>query len=87
MEFEWDEAKDAANRVKHGVGFEAVARCDWSDYKAFVDNRWSYGESREVAYLRLDDRLHVCVFVLRDHRFRIISFRKANRREERRYGR
>ena len=87
MEFEWDEAKEVANRAKHDVGFDVVSQCDWSDYRKFADQRRDYGENREVAYVFLGSRLYVCVFVLREDRFRIISFRKANRREERRYGR
>lgn len=87
MEFEWDDGKEAAYRAKHGLGFDVVAKCDWSDYQKFADERRDYGENREEAYVYLGSRLHVCVFVLRERRFRITSFRKANRREERRYGR
>ena len=86
MEFEWDEGKSAANRAKHGIGFERVAECDWLNAIKKRDDRADYGETRIVAYLFLSDRLHTCVYTLRNQRYRIISFRKANRREERDHG-
>ena len=87
MEFEWDEGKSAANRAKHGVGFERVAECDWLNANRFRDERFAYGEPRALAYLYLGDRLYCCAYVLRNGKFRIMSFRKANRLEGRKYGR
>jgi uncharacterized protein len=86
MEFEWDEQKDAANRAKHGVGLEEAARMDWIVGTTVADGRFEYGEERFRRYAVLGGRLFVCVFTLRDGRFRIISLRKANSREAKRYG-
>ena len=87
MEFEWDEGKSAANRAKHGVGFERARQMDLDSAHKVADLRRDYGEHREVAYVRHEGRLFVCVYVLREGRYRIISLRKANSREERKYGR
>ena len=86
MDFEWDEAKDAANRAKHGIGLARAARLDWGRAIDVEDMRRDYGEVRTVSFARLDGRLHACTWTWRDGRKRIISLRKANRREVRRNG-
>jgi uncharacterized DUF497 family protein len=81
MDLEWDEAKDAENRRKHGLSLSDAARLDWSGGTIFEDKRQDYGESRWTLTAALDGRLHVCAFTLRGGRHRIISLRKANLRE------
>ena len=85
MEFEWDEGKDAANRAKHGVSLAEAARMDWTGISG-QDLRHDYGEERFLTYLLQGNRLYICIFALRNGSVRIISLRKANAREERRYG-
>ena len=87
MEFEWDEAKDAANRAKHGVGFDVARELRWEDALPEKDVRAEYGEDRFIIYAYRATRLYACVFTLRQDRIRIISLRKANKREERDCGR
>ena len=87
MEFEWDEAKNAANRAKHGVGFDVAPELHWEDAFPEKDIRADYGEDRFIIYAYRSERLYACVFTLRHGRIRIISLRKANKREERDYGR
>jgi uncharacterized DUF497 family protein len=86
MEFEWGEAKDAANRAKHGLSLADAVRLDWTSGIVVVDLRQAFGEVRLIRYAPLDGRLHVCVFTERNARLRIISLRKANQREIRDYG-
>lgn len=81
MEFEWDDGKDDANRAKHGLGLRDAMRLDWLRGRTVPDDRHDYGEARFVLYARMDGRLHVCIFTQRQGRRRIISLRKANRRE------
>jgi uncharacterized DUF497 family protein len=50
------------------------------------DGRFDYGETRHVAFGEVDDALHCLVFTFRGSDVRAISLRKANRRENRRYG-
>lgn len=85
MEFEWDEVKDAANRAKHGVSLGDVVYFEWQAAQEQPDFRFDYAELRIEAVAPLKGRLHVCIFTMRDGIHRIISLRKANPREERRY--
>lgn len=82
---EWDEAKRAENLAKHGIDFSAVHRFDWSLAIVNPDERFSYGEERFIAHGPVEGRLYVVVYTLRGASTRIISFRKANRREQAAY--
>ena len=87
MRFEWDEAKRAANIAKHGVDFAAVESFDFESALVMTDDRDDYGETREIALGHINARLHVLIFTWRNEVVRVISLRKANRREVRVYGR
>jgi uncharacterized DUF497 family protein len=86
MDLEWDAAKDAENRRKHGLPLAAAARLDWDAGAIEPDLRRDYGEPRWTLTATLDGRMHVCVFTLRNGRRRIISLGKANLRERRKHG-
>ena len=79
----WDPAKEALNREKHGLGFEAVRRFEWRGVLEIEDTRFDYGERRWRAIGKIDGRLHVLVYAVRDDTIRVISLRKANQREAR----
>jgi len=81
MLFDWDEAKAASNIVKHGIAFEAVHDFEFDGALIVDDDRRDYGELRKRAYGRIGDRLHVLVFTQRATRVRVISLRRASRRE------
>jgi len=83
--YEWDEAKREANRAKHGVDFSDAERLDWDTSISGPDLRFAYGEARFLVYGLIDERLHVLVFAHRGDADRIISLRKANRREQAAY--
>ena len=51
-----------------------------------ADNRFDYGETRQIAFGFINNRLFVCAYTDRDNERRIISLRKANSREVGRYG-
>ncbi len=72
-------------RGERGLPFELVADLDWDAAHTIEDQRRSYGETRYLAYAPMRGRLYVVCFCIRDDAFRIISFRKANRREEKFY--
>ena len=84
MEFEWDEAKRAANLDKHGVDFADAAGLDWAGARTLSHLRGDELRFRSFAYL--GTRLHVIIWTPRNGRKRIISFRKANRRERQAHG-
>jgi uncharacterized protein len=50
-----------------------------------LDNRHQYSEQRRRALGMLDGRLHALVFTETIDGIRVISFRKANQREVKRY--
>ena len=85
--FEWDSAKDAESQLKHGVGFEEAATAFRDLLSVTVpDPEHSRGASRYalvgVSYRR---RLVVVVHTERRDTIRIISARRATRRERRTY--
>lgn len=86
MRIDFDPDKDTANLEKHGVslafGAEVLTGPGRLD---ILDVRFDYDEERFVCYGQVADRVWVCVFTLRDGGHRIISVRKANDRETRRY--
>ena len=85
VEFEWDPNKAASNFRKHGVRFaEAVSVLE--DYAALSMPDADSLEERFVA-LGMDSlgRILVVVYAVRDARIRIISARKATRRERSQY--
>lgn len=82
MKIEYDPAKNARNIEKHGVSFEQVHRFDFNNALEQVDDRFEYGEKRINSLGYLDDRLYMLVYTEREGVARVISFRKANPREQ-----
>ena len=85
MEIEFDPAKSAKNARERGLPFDLVAALGWEKAFAFEDSRFEYGEERMIALTPMHGRLYVVCDQMRGQVRRIISFRKANRREERIY--
>jgi uncharacterized DUF497 family protein len=86
MHFEWDDEKSSANARKHGIDFADVAQVFSSPMLVDLDDREDYGEERWVGIGWLRDLLTVVVWTEpREDSIRIISARKANRYECRRY--
>ncbi len=85
MEYEWDPEKAAANLRKHGIAFEQVRAFEWSGALIRPDERYPYGEQRFYALGKVEERIFALIFVRRGGIVRVISFRKANDREKRRY--
>ena len=81
----YDPAKNAKNLAQGRPSFDAVARFDFSTAQMAVDDRKPYGEVRYVAYGLCDQRVHALVFTRTPDGIRVISFRKANKREVRQY--
>lgn len=89
MRFEWDDAKARFNATKHGVTFdEAITAFDDPYGLIAPDEKHSTaGERREWIIGESDHGILVIVFTKRERGrvFRIISARRASRRERRRY--
>ena len=85
--FEWDNNKAASNIRDHaGVTFEQAATA-FSDPFAveWLDKRQDYGEERRLTLGRIEWRLYAVAYTMRGEIVRLISARKANQREQRRY--
>ena len=83
VRFEWDEAKRKANIAKHGIDFLDVPEMFGSLMLVGTDSRKDYGETRNVGFGFIRGRLIAVAFTERTPNFiRIISARKANKREE-----
>jgi uncharacterized DUF497 family protein len=82
MDFEWDADKDTENQAKHGISFEE-AQCIFNGpILTKIDAREAYGEVREISMGMLSpDAVLVVVHTERGESTRLISARKANRRE------
>ena len=85
MSLEFDEAKNAKNVRDRGISFERFVDMDLDTAVSVEDIRSNYGERRIRIVGRIDGRLHVAVITLRGDKVRVISLRRANRREERAY--
>ncbi len=81
MQFDFDPAKDATNLSKHGLSLTDAAELSWDAALVWIDDRADYGEVRMVALAPIGDILFFVAFVDRDPVRRIISLRRANRRE------
>ena len=85
MIYEWDEAKRRANIEKHGVDFDLVWQFEWARAAIEKDGRRNYGEERFRATGPAGTDVFVVAFTHRSPAIRVISMRKANRREEEKY--
>ncbi len=87
MEFEWDKSKDAGNLSKHGVSFnEAKTVFEDTLYIIFDDPNHSYSEQRYIIIGEsVQQRILMVAFTERDSKTRLISARKATRKEREDY--
>ncbi len=79
--YSWDEAKRAANLVKHGVDFAAILLLDWTTAVIRADRRFDYGEVRLKALAPIGPRIHSVIYTIETRSVRIISLRRANPKE------
>ena len=82
MDYEFDPVKDESNLDKHGLSLADADGFEWDAAVVCEDARKQYAEPRFEAKGYIGDRLHVMVFCLRADVVRVISLRKANKREE-----
>lgn len=82
MEFEWDQTKSDGCFVDRGFDFGFAIRVFIDpDRVVETDNRFDYGEARYRVTGRIGGRLYVVVYTMRHETLRVISARRANRRE------
>ncbi|MBW6531788.1 BrnT family toxin [Sphingomonas sp. RRHST34] len=81
MEIEYDVAKDAANRAKHGIALGRAAEMEQT--VAIADPR--FDEPRYRLYGLIDGLPYCAAVTWREQRLRIISLRRARTKEYRRH--
>ncbi|MFH1116234.1 MAG: BrnT family toxin [Pseudomonadota bacterium] len=82
MEFEWDEAKSETCFTERGFDFAYAVRAFLDPNRVVrADDRWDYGEDRYQLVAAIEGRVFLVVYTVRGKTIRIISARKANRRE------
>lgn len=85
MNIEFDGAKNEKNIHERDISFELAADFDLASAKIWIDTRKDYGEERFIALGTIGERLFSMVFTVRGDVLRIISLRKTNKREVRKY--
>ena len=85
MDISFDSAKSEKNLLARGISFELAAEFEWDSALIVEDLRKHYGERRFQALGLIGDRLHMMVFTPRANKAHVISLRKANKREVKRY--
>ena len=86
MIFEWDDRKAAQNIDKHGVPFEYAARVFLDPHRLDTeDKRHDYREERRLTLGKIEGRVYAVAYTLRGGKIRLISARKANEREQRKF--
>jgi uncharacterized protein len=85
VEFEFDPAKEARNLAQHKVSLALAVHVLATRIGEIEDTRRDYGERRIVAFGYLGARLHCTVYTMRGPTLRVISPRRANRKEMQRW--
>ena len=83
--WDWDEAKRLRTLQDRGIDFADVTRFDLQTAVIEADLRRDYGEVRLLALGMIDGRLHMLCFTRRGKIARVISLRRANAREYRKW--
>lgn len=86
MKITFDPKKNADNIRERQLSFDEVSKLEWSSAVILEDVRKDYGERRFRVFAYVDERLYAVVFTPREGAVHVISFRKANSREVKRYG-
>jgi uncharacterized DUF497 family protein len=85
MEFEWDSAKERANRKKHCIGFRTAAKIFLDPNVIEFDDFDSADELRFNAIGLVEGRILFMAYTIRGDVIRIISARGAEPNEKRKY--
>ena len=84
MEFEWDERKNRRNKDKHGIDFETAMKL-WNDKNRIEIQTPFPIENRSILIGKIDKKLWSAIFTLRSNSIRIISVRRARKKEAKLY--
>ena len=85
MKIDSDPVKSQQNVETRGLSFEQVYQFEFTTATFETDDRADYGEVRINAIGFINQRLHHLTYTLRGETIRVISLRKANNREKKKY--
>jgi uncharacterized DUF497 family protein len=85
VDISFDPAKNARNIAVHGISLERATEFGWDTAFHIEDARRDYGERRYQAFGLIGSRAYSLVYAPREGRVHVISLRRANKREVRRY--
>ncbi len=85
MLFEWDPKKSQINSKKHDIDFK-TAKTLWNDPDRVVIRAPYPLENRYILIGQLQDKIWTAIYTIRDGIFRIISVRRARKKEGDLYG-
>ena len=86
MQYEWDEAKREANLKKHGYDFaDADLVYENPDKITLPMTRGGEFRLQDMALVQVQGKVLSLIYVVRGYNIRVISFRKASRKERRIY--
>ena len=84
IQFEWDDKKSSSNKTKHGIDFD-TAKDLWNDSNC-VEIETSYPiKERTILIGKVKNKLWTAIFTQREDTIRIISVRRARKRETKLY--
>lgn len=76
MQCTFDPAKDAINQEKHGVSLALAEVLFSRPHISISDSRFDYGETRQIAFGFINNRLFVCVYTDRGDERRVIPYER-----------
>ena len=84
MKFEWDNDKSNSNKMKHGIDFE-TAKNIWLDENRIEIHAPHPVENRGIIIGKHNNKLWTAIYTLRNDAIRIISVRRARKKEAKLY--
>ncbi len=91
LSFEWDENKNRINQKKHGISFDEASSVFYDDLAILFDDPEHSQEEERFILLGMSEAANVCIvchcYRASETVIRIISARKATKKEEERYDR
>ena len=89
LTFEWDENKNRINQKKHGISFDEASSVFYDDLAILFDDPEHSQEEERFILLGMSEAANVCIvchcYRASETVIRIISARKATKKEEERY--
>ena len=80
MEFEWDALKSDSNKIKHDIDFQEATKL-WDDNESIRIEASTGNELRYLFIGKIGSKIWSCVVTYRGDKMRIISARRARKKE------